>query len=183
MESTNILDEIELEEFEEIPPEVKERFKIDCLDKANWAIRKLKAFNAHQKEIDILATNEIERIKTWQEKEQKNTDSSSEFFKFLLTEYLYKCRETDKKFKISTPYGKVSTKKQQSKWEFIDKELLMKWLVDNNENLIRTKEEPALDLIKKEFRILGTEVIDSNGEIVPGIFIRAMADKVTFKID
>jgi hypothetical protein len=183
MEALNLLDDIELEEYDEITPEEKERFKIDNLDTANWALRKLSAFQKHQAEIDVLAANEISRIKTWQEKEQKTTERNADFFKFLLTEYLNNGRLDDPKFKISTPYGKVSTKKQQPKWEFLNPELLMQWLHDNKDTLIRTKQEPALDLIKKAFTITGTEVIDINGEIVPGIYIKTLPDKVTFNIN
>lgn len=184
MDNLNLLDIYEIEEYEQQPEEVKQRFRVENLDQANWAMRKLKAVKKQQAEIDTLADNEIQRIKAWQDKEKKKNERTSEFFEFLLTEYLMEGRKTDKKFKVTTPNGSVSTKKQQTKWEIRNEKELIKWLKETgNAKLIRTKDEAALSEIKTSFKISGVNAVDENGEIVPGLYVKEQPDKVIIKID
>ena len=183
MNNLNPLEQFEIEEYEQKPEEVKQRFKIDNLEQANWALRKIKAYSKQQAELDDLAEKEIQRIREWQEKEKKKTQRSIDFFESILTLYLYEQRIKDPKFKVSTPYGTISTRKQQPKWEIKDKEGLVTWLKENNlEQLVRIKEEPALKDIKGSFEKHGVNAIDENGEIIPGIYILEQPDKVIIKI-
>ena len=175
--------EMELQEIDEIidgGTQEKERFKIENLEAANWAFRKLAAIERKKKEIQELANKEIERIKAWQEQEERGLDNSKEFFEGLLTEYFAREREKDPKFKISTPYGKVSARKQQPKWNY-DEDKLVKWLKENNQDLIRIKYEPDKNEIKKTYKIVGTNVVTEDGEIVEGITVEERPEKVTIK--
>ena len=176
--------EMELKEIDGIMEEdthKKERFKIENLEAANWAFRKLAAIEKKRKEINDLANKEIERIKAWQEQEERGLDSSKEFFEGLLTEYFAREREKDPKFKISTPYGKVSARKQQPQWNY-DEDKLVKWLKENNQDLIRIKYEPDKNEIKKTYKIVGTNVVTGDGEIVEGITVEERPEKITIKV-
>lgn len=179
----NELYELELEEATETveAAEVGGRFEIKDLESANWAFRKLAVIERKRKEIRELADKEIERIKNWQEQEEKSLDYSKEFFEGLLTEYFAREREKDPKFKVSTPYGKISTRKQQPKWHY-DEDKLVKWLKENNQNLLRVKYEPDKNEIKKTYKIVGTNVVTEDGEIVEGITIEERPEKVTIKV-
>lgn len=172
--------EMELQEALETS-ETKERFKIENLESANWAFRKLAAIERKKKEVQELAQKEIERIKVWQEQEEKALDNSKEFFEGLLTEYFAKEREKDPKFKISTPYGKVSARKQQPKWHY-DDEKLVNWLLENDKELVRVKYEPDKNEIKKTYKIVGTNVVTEDGEIVEGIAIEERPEKIDIKV-
>ena len=132
---------IEAKETTEVAEMSGERFTIKDLDSANWAFRKLAAIERKRKEIQELADREIERIKNWQQQEEESLNNSKEFFEGLLTEYYVKQKETDPEFKISTPYGKVSSRKQQPKWHY-DEAKLIEWLKENNKDLLRVKYEP-----------------------------------------
>lgn len=179
----NPLEQFEIEEYEKEPEEVRKRFKIEDLNSANWAMRKIRAYKMQQEEVDALAKAETERIKTWQEKEKKKTENQVEFFESLLTEFLYDQRKSDEKYKISTPYGTVSTRKNQDKWNLKDEPLLA-WLKENDRtDLIRTKEEPALRDIKTAFIAVGVNAVDENGEIIPGIYIQDQPESVIIKIN
>ena len=176
--------EMELQEIDEIMEEdtqEKERFKIENLESANWAFRKLAAIERKKKEIQELANKEIERIRAWEQQEIGSLDSSKEFFEGLLTEYFTREREKDPKFKISTPYGKVSARKQQPKWNY-DENKLVAWLKENNQNLLRVKYEPDKNEIKKTYKIVGTNVVTEDGEIVEGITVEERPEKVTIKV-
>lgn len=176
--------EMELQEIDEIMEEdtqEKERFKIENLESANWAFRKLAAIERKKKEIQELANKEIERIRAWEQQEIGSLDSSKEFFEGLLTEYFTREREKDPKFKISTPYGKVSARKQQPKWNY-DDEKLVNWLLQNDKELVRVKYEPDKNGIKKKYKIIGENVITEDGEIVEGITVEERPEKVTIKV-
>lgn len=179
----NELLEMELEEAIDTveAAEVGGRFTIQDLDSANWAFRKLAAIERKRKEIQELADREIERIKNWQQQEEESLNNSKEFFEGLLTEYYVKQKETDPEFKISTPYGKVSSRKQQPKWHY-DEDKLVKWLKENNQNLLRVKYEPDKNEIKKTYKIVGTNVVTEDGEIVEGITIEERPEKVAIKV-
>ena len=180
----DVLFEMELQEIDEIMEEdtqEKERFRIENLEAANWAFRKLAAIERKKKEIQELANKEIERIKAWQEQEERGLDNSKEFFEGLLTEYFAREREKDPKFKISTPYGKVSARKQQPKWNY-DDEKLVNWLLENDKELVRVKYEPDKNEIKKTYEIVGTNVVTEDGEIVEGIAIEERPEKIDIKV-
>ena len=180
----DVLFEMELQEIDEIMEEdtqEKERFRIENLEAANWAFRKLAAIERKKKEIQELANKEIERIKAWQEQEERGLDNSKEFFEGLLTEYFAREREKDPKFKISTPYGKVSARKQQPKWNY-DDEKLVNWLLENDKELVRVKYEPDKNGIKKKYKIVGENVVTEDGEIVEGITVEERQEKINIKV-
>ena len=180
MSKMDVLYEMELQEALETS-ETQERFRIDNLEAANWAFRKLAAIERKRKEIQELANKEIERIKEWQEREERSLDNSKEYFEGLLTEYFAREREKDPKFKISTPYGKVSARKQQPKWHY-DEAKLIEWLKENNKDLLRVKYEPDKNEIKRVYKVVGTNVVTDDGEIVEGITIEERPEKITIKV-
>lgn len=177
----DVLFEMELQEAVEVS-ETQERFKIDNLEAANWAFRKLAAIERKKKEVQELAQKEIERIKTWEQQEIGSLDSSKEFFEGLLIEYFAREREKDPKFKISTPYGKVSARKQQPKWHY-DDEKLVNWLLENDKELVRVKYEPDKNGIKKKYKIIGENVVTEDGEIVEGITIEERPEAINIKVE
>lgn len=180
MRKMDVLFEMELQEAVEVS-ETQERFKIDNLEAANWAFRKLAAIERKKKEVQELAQKEIERIKTWEQQEISSLNNSKEFFEGLLTEYFAREREKDPKFKISTPYGKVSARKQQPKWHY-DDEKLVNWLLENDKELVRVKYEPDKNGIKKKYKVIGTNVVTEDGEIVEGITVEERPEKIEIKV-
>ena len=181
----NKLAELELEEAMEATEKAdteNDKFTINDLGSANWAFRKLSATEQKRKEIKELANKEIERIREWQEQETKGLDNSKEFFEGLLVKYFARQKEVDPKFKLSTPYGKVATRKQQPKWVY-DDEKIIEWLRTNDPELIRIKEEPSKEDIKKKYTIVGNNVVTENGEIVEGITIEERPESITIKVE
>ena len=179
----NELLEMELIEAEETieAAEVGGRFTVQDLDSANWAFRKLAAIERKRNEIKELANKEIERIRQWQEQEEKGLNNSKEFFEGLLTEYFVRQKEVDPKFKLSTPYGKVSSRKQQPKWNYEDEKVL-NWLKENDKELIRVKYEPDKREIKKKYEVVGNTVVTEDGEIVEGITVEERPDSINIKV-
>ena len=175
--------ERDLSYLEEDNTEEKEPFKIKDLNGANWAFRKLKAIEEQEKEIKRLADKEFDRIDEWLKTELARTDRDKGYFEGLLTAYLITEREKDPKFKVSTPYGKVSTRKQQPNFEY-DVNKFINWAIDNERaDLIKVTKTPIKAEVKKVFEVHEGRLIDpETGEIVEGVEVVDRPDSVIIKI-
>lgn len=163
----NVLDRIELQEVEELE---KESFKINDMNGATWAFRKLQALNKKEMEINDIAQVEIDRIDAWKDRELKSIEGDMAYFQSLLEGYYREQREADPKFKCSTPYGKVSSRKTKT-WTYDDAQV-MAYIEENGlSDLVRVKKELDKATIKKTFKVAdnGTVVAPDTGEVVDGI--------------
>ena len=163
------LKEITLEETQTI---------ITDVNKASWAFREIIEIEKQMQDIEDLAKAELERINNWKKEELKTLEDSKQFFDFNLEQYFREQRELDPKFKLSTPYGKVTARKQQPKWNYEDDKTI-EWLKENDISLIRIKEEVNKAELKKKYKIYGNQVVTEDGEVVEGIEIEYRADSVT----
>lgn len=157
------------------------RFIVKDLDAANWCFRKLKAIEDKKREIKYLADKERTRISEWEKEELKAFKSSTGYFEMLLEDYYREIRQVDPKAKLSTPYGKVTSRKQQPKWNYNEEETLG-WLRQNDTELIRVKEEVDKAELKKKYQVMGTNVVTEDGEIVEGITIENREDTISIKV-
>nr|WP_208459955.1 host-nuclease inhibitor Gam family protein [Clostridium botulinum] len=139
---------------------------------ASWALRKIKECKESILEKEELAKVEKERIEEWLNNETKNDLVSLEYFNGLLVEYYKELNQKDPKAKISTPYGKVTSRKNK-KWNYGNEETLLKYLNSNGyKNLIRTKQEINKTGLKESFLIKDGIALDKNtGEVIPEISI------------
>ena len=150
--------------------EVKKEFKVTDLQDATWALRKLRAVNEKMNEINTIAVEEISRINEWAEKEVKSLNADKEYFEGLLSAYYIEEKAKDKKFKLSTPYGKVTSRKTE-KYIYEDEEAIKDYCNMNEIDAIRVKEE----LDKAAFKKLCKGGINlATGEIVPGIRVETV---------
>lgn len=147
--------------------EVREGFNVNDLEGATWVFRKLRAIEDKQAELKVIAEKEIARISTWLEKETSAYEGDKLYFEGVLTEYYISQRAADKKFKLTTPYGKVTVRKSK-KWTYTNEDQLIKYLKHSNPELIRTKEELNKADIKKIFK---DGVNKETGEVLPFVTI------------
>ncbi|MFT8313208.1 MAG: host-nuclease inhibitor Gam family protein [Clostridium sp.] len=174
----NALLENEINEINEVMEEQITNFKVTDVDSANWCFRKITALNAQIEETKRLADKERLRIDTWEKKENEVAENSIDYFKSLLSAYFMKLREEDPKAKLSTPYGKVSSRKA-TKWNYQDEESLLKYLKENDSSLVRTKEEVIKTDLKKKYK---DGVNKETGELLPGIEITT-EESITVKAE
>ncbi|WP_048744524.1 host-nuclease inhibitor Gam family protein [Paenibacillus sp. P22] len=175
----NQLQAAELLDIEEIK-EQPQRFSVNTVEEANWALRKLSAIEAKRNEIKALAEQEMKRIKQWLEWESTSLDDSTAYFNGLLSEYAYRQRDQDPKFKkFTTPYGSVAFKKQQDKWEYDDAALLDSLRSSGLTELIRVKEEPNKVELKKRVAVKDGLVVDpETGSVLEGVQVIVQPDKL-----
>lgn len=167
------------QELSEELTEERESFKVENLEGATWAFRKLRAIATKEADIKAIADEEIARINNWKEQELKQYENDRQYFEGALTEYYMEEKAKDKKFKLSTPYGKVTSRKSK-KWTYTDEEALVKYLKDNDRaELVRVKEELDKAEIKKAFK---DGVDKETGEVLPFVNIEE-TESITVKAE
>ena len=152
--------------LENVLVEEREEFKIDSLEGATWAFKKLRAIENKEAEIKDTADKEIEVIANWRDKELDQYSKDKEYFNYLLQEYFKAEKAKDKKFKLSTPYGKVTSRKA-SKWVYKE-DVLKDYIRANDLPFIRVKEEIDKAGLKKYFK---DGLNHETGEVIPGVII------------
>lgn len=161
----NLLQESELQS------DVKSTFEVTDLSSANWVFKKLEAISAKEKEIKDLAQSEVDRIKEWESKELKSLQGSKEHLEYLVTEYYRAEKEKDSKFKLNTPYGKVTSRKGAKVFEVNNEQGVIDQLEQRGfTDFVKTTKKLNQADMKKAFNVSddGT-VIDDNGEVLDGI--------------
>lgn len=172
-------DEILEENYED--NEEKEAFKIRDNALASWAMRKLKVLEDEFLEKENIAKNEISRIEKWLLDEKNKTEKKKFFFNNRLEEYVRYLMATSDESKVETPYGTAKIGKQQPEWQY-DEDIILKFLESENMiDYITIKKS----LNKKELRKLnrvGEEVVNENGEVIPGIKVVERPDVLRLKL-
>lgn len=154
----------------------KEKFCIDSLKKASWAFRKLAVLNSLKNEHIELVKNETERLNSWLEKENKIVDNDIAYFEGLLRDYYTQEREKDDKFRLSTPYGKVTSR--QSKDYTYNEELLLDELKDTE--YIVVKESIDKNKLKGNITVLDDgRAVTNDGVVLEGLTV---TDKVSYSV-
>lgn len=172
------MNELVNSELKEIEGQEYEGFKVENIDQVNWCFRKLRALKAKINETKELAVKEKERIDEWEKSESKSADNSIAFFEGLLSEYFVKLRQADPKAKVSTPYGKISSRKS-TKWNYTDEGELLSYLKENDATLVKIKESVDRTELKKKYK----DGIDKEtGEILPGVSV-AKEENISIKVD
>lgn len=147
-----------------------ERFIIDNKETAAWAFRRLAEVNAAIEENESFANAEIERVKEWLEAENGSLVRDREFFEHLLIDYTKREKETNPKAKVSTPWGSVKTRTAR-KYVWMDDDV-MEWAKTSGAQYIKEKVSLSLDkaALKKDCKVTDEgDLVDANGEIVPGV--------------
>jgi phage host-nuclease inhibitor protein Gam len=167
----NALLQNELLEVEEVQ---NEEFKVESIDQANWCFRKIRALQEKVTDNKRLAADERTRIDMWEKKETEAAENSISYFESVLTEYFIKLRQADPKAKVSTPYGKISSRKQQPKWDYSNENKIVNFLKENElKDLVRTKEEAKKDEVKKTVEVQKNIVANKDtGEVLNNIGVK-----------
>lgn len=164
----------------------KEKFEVKDLSSATWALRKISEIQRKIYEVEELAKQETHRIDTWKEKETESKKNSIQYFERLLQQYYAEERKKDPKFKLSTPYGRVSSRRLQHKYEFDEKQTL-EYLKENQPELVKIEEKFNKTDAKKIFQPVQVDneikVVDGNGSLVDFVKVTPQGEKITVKAE
>ena len=159
---------------------MEEGFKIQDLNKAIWVFELIKKKKDKKREIEEVAAENIKRFNDWKEKECKQYDDDIRFFEMKLQEYYREQRATDPKFKLSTPYGTVSSRKSTN-YNYYDEDTCIAYLEEIHSPALVVEEVKSIDkrLVRQ---LLKNGVNPETGEIVPGLEVEQV-ESITVKID
>ncbi len=158
-------------------------FRIDNDSAADWAVTRLADLRSKAEALELMASQEIERIKTWRDDELKSLLSRNAFFTLLLEDYARRQRNDVDRKSISVPHGKISTRFTQPKFEIAD-EIFMPWALEHAPQLVRVKQEASVSAMREHLVIDGTKLIDpQTGAIVEGVVATLPELSITIKIN
>lgn len=161
-------------------------FEVNDLKSATWAIGKIRESDLRIKEKEEVARAEIDKIKEWLEAEKEKEEKESNYLRQLVSNYYIEEKTKDKKFKLSTPYGKVSSRKQQPKM-LVDDNAALEYLERNNADKVKTIMTYDKRDLKKLFSVVetndGLKAVDENGEFLDFINLSKQPDNITIKTE
>ena len=96
---------------------------------ATSIMKRLKYVNMLKEENTAIAEKEIQKIKVWQDEVNRELDQKIKYYEEVLLEFYKKQQEINPKYKLDTPYGKV-TKRKSKKWSY-NEESIIEFLEEN----------------------------------------------------
>lgn len=163
--------------------EQKEGYKVTDLSTATWAMRKLSKIESEIKEVKELSAAEHSRIEEWETARVKGLSESQDYFKHLLGTYLLEEKQKDPKFKLSTPYGNVSTRKKPDAWEY-DEQGIVPFLKEHEMlDFVKVKETIDKTAFKKAVQVMPDgRVVNDDGIVIDCVKVVPQGESVVFKI-
>lgn len=157
---------------------IKEEFVVDTDAKAAWALQKIKEARADRDRWVSWYTQKIEEIKA-------QTDLDTMNLERMLAEYFQTVphKKTKTQESYTLPDGKLVLKTQNPEFKRDDKTVI-DWLKKQEDGgrFIKTKEELNWDGLKKETAVFNGNVVDVNGEIIPGITVIDRPEKFIVEV-
>ena len=134
---------------------------------ATSIMKRLKYVNMLKEENTAIAEKEIQKIRAWEDEVNSDLDQKVKYYEEVLIEFYKKQQELNPKYKLDTPYGKI-TKRKSKKWSY-DEEAIIEFLEENMYiDMINIEKSIKKNDIKKAF----PEGIDtSSGQVIDGITI------------
>lgn len=172
----SLYDEITDQEVADLGINIEEdNFAILNDGQANFFLRKLEETKNEMDRINNTCNSEIEkftsRVNAFRNKEIVGLENTARYFSTLLEAYAKKQLEGSKKKSMKLPFGTMSFKKGQQKFNY-DDEAIMKYLHENNlVEFIRTKEEIDKKNLKSNLTVTEDGQAKLGDSIVEGIVI------------
>lgn len=175
------------EEIKDLNINDPESFQIQSKEQANYFVKKILEIRSQQNEINKLADNEIKktttRVNQWRESEIEKTQQDEEYIMGLLRTFAEKEIVNVKKGKtIKLPFGSLSFKKQQPKYEYDDKKLLE--VLESADDLKKQFVEYKSSAKKQELKKAGVVIENKlyiNNKVIDGVTITPQDEKFEIK--
>lgn len=165
---------------------VDEPWAISDVDEATWAMLRLAHAQQMVAGIAEKAAEWRQRIDEWARLAARPFEATVAFFDERLQAYALAERAMSPKDKrgeptvkrITTPAGHVQTRAGAKPVAVVDSEKLVAWLKVNLPDAVKTTETPLLPvlgahthIVVDEGAVYGKLVLDSTGEVVPGVAV------------
>ncbi|GAF14893.1 hypothetical protein JCM19046_3547 [Bacillus sp. JCM 19046] len=165
-----------------------EGFVINTMEDAVEADKRIAYNQEQQANIDQLADTQIDALKAkitklegWRTEAKKEFVESEQFYTHRLEFFLRdQIANGAKKKSINLPNTKIKMIKQQP--EYIKDERMMFDYAKAN-GFVKVKESADWSAIKKAGKVVGTVLIDENGEQIPGVEVHEREDKFSIEVN
>ncbi len=159
---------------------ISERFNITDDQKAEWALAKIREARADRDRWIEFYKDQIEKVKA-------ECDDNTANLEFMLRGYFAersaegftKSTKTQESYQL--PGGKLVLKKQQPEFDH-DDEILVPWLEKNAPEFIKIEKSSKWGELKKTCEVYGDSVVNSDGEVIPGVTVTERADKFVVEV-
>jgi len=161
-------------------------FRIDSIDKLDWAVRKwLRIDREMQQKIDC-AKRQIERLQSYIRDVEEKANRDKAGLEAMMEPFVRQQLEGSKSKTFSAPSGKVQIREQQPEITKDDQQLLSYLKSSGYTDYIQTKELPKWGEFKETLREVISEdgivtYVTTDGEIVPGVIGRTRPGKLLVK--
>ena len=164
-----------------------EGFTIDTDDKAEWAIRKIKATMDDAQRRAYLCDREIQRYTAEKQRILKNAEDSTIFLRAHLRAYFEAQSAHHQTTKAGTRMYRLITGKlvlkQQAPEISRDEDALVAWAEQAEPELVKTSKTVAWGELKKRCHAEGTSmVLDDTGEVLPGVTVTPRAPEFRVEV-
>lgn len=181
-------DLVALPDLYEVPEgeEARKAWRVDGLGTATWAMEHALDIAHQQREIEQVADQRMERIRSWRDDQIRKLQADRDFFEGALRLYALELRAADPKRKsVVTPFGAVSTVAGRETWRVADEAAAIAALRENRPELVVRKESLAIGEAKKVLEADGDgRVVDTmTGLVVPGISVDVAPVSARVKLD
>jgi len=166
---------------DEHEPAVTDQWSIGDLSAADWALSRICDLEREIAENNELAEEAIAKIKMRTDLLNERAQRGVAFFKGRLATFAQTHRELllggGKKKSRSLLHGSIGFRKTGGSLEVLDKSELLEWarFQPAEFGFVRIKEEPAVDEIKKRFKL--------TGEVPPGTHLAEEREEVVVKAE
>ena len=152
-----------MSELRAMNEEPEARFVVDDDSKAEWCLEKIREANRDKETWKAHFEGQYAKIAA-------ECDETIQKMEMLLEEYFRNVphRKTATQESYPLKGGKLVFKKQQPEFDRND-EKLIPWLEKNKPEFVKVKKQADWDGLKKVCAVIGNDVVDDEGEIVPGV--------------
>lgn len=179
LEEENVNEQIAEPYQDDIEEDIGQDWRVKDLVDADWALRRLGELEKEVADNKRIEAADILRVKARTAKLNATAARGVAFFESHLRAYADAHRAellgSGKKKSRSLQHGSIGWRKTGGKLKVVDAEALLDWARGQpvEENLVRTKEEPAIDEIKRFMK--------NTGELPPGAELEPEGEEIHLK--
>lgn len=164
-----------------VPAEIREHWKPENDDQANWCLEKIS--EAKMEIMDARAFYEAKKrqLDQWLENTIAPYNRDCEHFEAILAGYAEEALAGKKKRTISLPGGKFGFRKVPAKIDR-DETFLLTFAESCAPEFIKVKKSVDWAGLKKTCKIDGDHMVTADGEIVPGVTVTEQPDKFVCEV-
>lgn len=143
-----------------------DKFVIDDIKKADWAMGKINLERKKMAQNEELVQARIEQLQAWLKKQNESSEGTIAFFENLLVPFVKEQIKGSRKKSINLPSGTVGFKKSTKTTK--DDAAIMEFVKNNYSEYIKVKESVDMAEFKKACKVVDGKLITVEGEVVPG---------------